>query len=351
MFMVSFSYIEFYVSNLPCVQFLFNYGLGFKSNLSNNLFNKSKNLSFISQNDINVILSSSDNPRSDLSKEVSLSGDFIKDVAFEVEDIEKIISNAKTLNIRIVEPIQELQFENQGVFKKATISAFGNTNHTVIQKVSVVNNNFDSLHTSDKQGDLKKIDHIAVAVESKNLHKWTNYYEKVFGLQKIFEENITTENSGMNSIVVGDEERGIKIVLVSPVDGKSRSQINDFIVNNNGEGVQHLAFSTSDIINSVKGLKDKGIEFLDINDDYYTKLELPNNYENAFKDALKENRILYDKDEYGELLQIFSKKLHTKPTWFIEIIERKGAKTFGKGNIKKLYESVEKELSKPNDKK
>ncbi len=347
MSVVSFSHIEFRVSNLPCIQFLFNYGLGFNNNLSNNLFNQSKNMSFISQNDIKIILNSSDNPISIISKEVSLSGDFIKDVAFEVDDIEKIIRNAEALNIKIVEPIQELQFENQGVFKKATIAAFGNTNHTVIQK----NDNSDLLHTSDKQGDLKKLDHIAVAVESKNLHKWTNYYEKVFGLQKIFEENITTENSGMNSIVVGDEKRGIKIVLVSPVDGKSRSQINDFIINNNGEGVQHLAFSTPDIINSVKKLRDKGIEFLDVNDDYYTQLDLPNNYESSFKNALKENRILYDKDEYGELLQIFSKKLHTKPTWFIEIIERKGAKTFGKGNIKKLYESVEKELSKSNDKK
>ncbi len=346
MSVVSFSHIEFYVSNLPCTQFLFNYGFGFKNNLLNNLFNKSKNVSFICQNDIKIILNSSDNPISSISKEFSLSGDFIKDVAFEVDDIEKIITNAESLNIKIIEPIQELQFENQVVFKKATIAAFGNTNHTLIQRVSVVSDNFDLLHTNPKQGDLEKIDHIAVAVESKNLYKWTNYYEKVFGLKKIFEENITTENSGMNSVVVGDEEKGIKIVLVSPVDGKSRSQINDFIINNNGEGVQHLAFSTSDIINAVQRLKDKGIEFLDINDDYYLKLDLPNNYENTFKDALKDNKILYDKDEYGELLQIFSKKLHTKPTWFIEIIERKGAKTFGKGNIKKLYESVEKELSK-----
>lgn len=342
---VAFSYIEFYFSNLPCVQFLFDYGFGFKNSLSNNLFNQNKNISFLFQNDIKVVLNSSDNPTSPLSKEISLSGDFIKDVAFEVDDIEKIIRNAEELGIKIVEPIQELSYEG-GIIKKATISAFGNTNHTVIQKVSIVNDTFELLHTRDKRGDLEKIDHIAVAVESKNLHKWTNYYEKIFGLKKIFEENITTENSGMNSIVVGDDERGIKIVLVSPVDGKSRSQINDFIINNNGEGVQHLAFSTSDIINAVQKLKDKGIEFLDINDDYYLKLDLPNNYENAFKDALKDNKILYDKDEYGELLQIFSKKLHTKPTWFIEIIERKGAKTFGKGNIKKLYESVEKELNK-----
>ena len=115
----------------------------------------------------------------------------------------------------------------------------------------------------------------------------------------------------LNSVVVRDEERGIKIVLVSPVDGKSRCQINDFIINNNGEGVQHLAFSTSDIINSVKKLKGKGIEFLDVNDDYYTKLDLPKNYKNSFREALKHYKILYDKDEYEELLQIFSKKLHT----------------------------------------
>lgn len=333
--------VHFYISNLPCVQFLFCNGLNFKKKPYKII---DKNVSIISQNDIKIILNSSDDSLSDLSKQVALSGDFIKDIVFEVENIEEIIDNAKTWGASIIDPIQEIRYEHE-TFKKATIAAFGNTNHSLIQKTSCYNPVLALSEEKNNARYLEKIDHIAVAVESKNLQKWVDFYEKIFGLKKIFEENIVTENSGMMSVVVGDDEKGVKIVLVSPVDGKSRSQINDFIINNKGEGVQHIAFSARDIVESIKNIKNKGIEFLDTNDDYYKNLDLSASYDDSFKEKLKHYKILYDKDEYGELLQIFSKTLHTKPTWFIEIIERRGARTFGRGNIKKLYESVEKELS------
>ena len=345
MLITRFDYIEFYVANLPVVQFLFKHGLGFENcSRIDSIENINYNTSLIFQNDINIVLSSSCDSLSELSKEISLSGDFIKDVAFEVADIEQVISNASAFGTKIIEPIHEFSY-SQGIIKKATIASFGNTRHSLIQKTPFVK---DALHLQKQcnNGPLEKIDHIAVAVEYKNLDKWVDFYKNIFGLQKIFEESVVTEHSGMMSVVVGSDQKGIKIVLVSPVDGKSRSQISDFISNNNGEGVQHIAFSTSNIIKSIKDIKNKGVEFLDVNDDYYNKLDLPESYLNSYRDELKNLRILYDKDEYGELLQIFSKKLHSKPTWFLEILERKGAKTFGRGNVKKLYESVEKELSK-----
>ena len=339
------NYIEFYISNLPSIQFLFNHGLGFKKTLVVDQVESVHHTSFVFQNDINIILSSSDDSLSELSRQVSLSGDFIKDVAFEVDNIEQVIHKARAWGVEIIEPIHEFCY-NQEIIKKATISAFGNTNHSLIQRDPSTINSLSLQKQIVNNGYLNNIDHIAVAIEFKNLQKWVDFYKNIFGLKKIFEENVATENSGLISVVVGDEQKGIKIVLVSPMDGKSRSQINDFIINNNGEGVQHIAFSTSRIVEYIKKIKNIGIEFLDINDDYYQKLNLPINYETSFREELRNYKILYDKDEYGELLQIFSKKLHTKSTWFLEIIERRGAKTFGRGNVKKLYELMEAEMSK-----
>jgi 4-hydroxyphenylpyruvate dioxygenase len=343
----SFAYVEFYVANLPVIHFLFRSGLGFTDDQSLNFIKDSDKTSYvISQNHIKIILSSSPDSLSELSKEVSISGDFIKDIAFEVENIEKIIKNANVFGARVLEPIQEIT-DGSGTIKKASIGSFGCTKHSLIQK-NHPSGSADHLQRKlyNNKNSLEDIDHIAVAVEYKNLQKWAKFYEDVFGLNKIFEENVSTEYSGMNSVVLGNDLKRIRIVLVSPMDGKGKSQISDFISNNNGEGIQHVAFSTSNIIETIKSIKNNGLEFLDIDDAYYNKLVVPHRYKNSYIADLKHLKILFDQDEYGELLQIFSKTLHTKQTWFFEVIERNGARTFGRGNIKKLYEAIENEFNK-----
>jgi 4-hydroxyphenylpyruvate dioxygenase len=341
---LSFDSIEIYVSNHPIFKFLLKYGLGFEEFIKPNFNGKGGvDTSHFIQNSIKLRCSSSADISSQLYKEVEKSGDFIKDVVLEVKDIEQVINNAKVHSATIIEPLKELHSE-KGVTKKAIIKAYGSCQHTLIEKK--IDSTYDNKFIiNNNEGCLENIDHIAVAVEAKNLNKWADFYKNIFGLNKIFEENVITEYSGMNSVVMGNVDNGLRIVLVSPVDGKNKSQISDFLINNNGEGVQHIAFSTKSIFNSVKRLRDKGIEFLNINNEYYNNLRILDESD-ICRESLKDLQILYDNDEFGELLQIFSKKMHTRLTWFIEIIERRGAKTFGRGNVKKLYESIEKELKK-----
>lgn len=339
-----FDFIEFYVANLPIAKFFFMHGLGFSNDQNTSIVNIDNKVSeLLSQNRIKIILSSSIDPLSELSKEVLVSGDFIKDIAFEVENIEQIIKKAISFGFKVIEPIQEIIYENM-ITKKASIEGFGRTKHSLIQKQFYPGNEHNIPQQMIENCGLEDIDHIAVAVENKNLQKYVEFYRDIFGLKKIFEENVITAHSGMNSVVVGNDQ-GLRIVLVSPVDGKGKSQISDFITNNDGEGIQHIAFLTSNIIESTINIKSKGLEFLDIDDSYYNKLDIPPSYRKSYKTDLQALKVLFDHDEYGELLQIFSKKLHTKPTWFFEIIERRGAKTFGRNNVKKLYESIERELS------
>lgn len=342
---LNFDSVEICVSNHSIFKFLLKYGLDFEEVIKSDFKRKNGvDTSRFIQNSIKLKCSSSTDSSSQLYKEIVKSGDFIKDVALEVKDIEQIISNAKAYGTNIIEPQEELSFK-EGVIKKAIIQAYGSCQHTLIEKK--INSN---CIINDSKGCLESIDHIAVAVEAKNLNKWADFYKDVFGLTKIFEENVVTEYSGMNSIVMGNLDNGLRIVLVSPVDGKNKSQISDFLINNNGEGVQHIAFSTKSILNSVKRLRDKGLEFLNVNDEYYNDLRILDGSD-ICRESLKDLQILYDNDEFGELLQIFSKKMHTRSTWFIEIIERRGAKTFGRGNVKKLYESIEKELKKIDEKR
>jgi 4-hydroxyphenylpyruvate dioxygenase len=190
------------------------------------------------------------------------------------------------------------------------------------------------------------IDHIVGNVELGHMNEWVAYYERVFGMTEMIhfsDEAISTEYSALMSKVVTDGTGRIKFPINEPAEGKRKSQIDEYIEYYNGAGAQHIAMATRDIVACVAALRDRGVEFLDIPEEYYD--EVPTRIGEIKEDIedLRRLGILVDRDDEGYLLQIFTKPIGDRPTVFFEIIERHGARGFGEGNFKALFEAIERE--------
>jgi 4-hydroxyphenylpyruvate dioxygenase len=193
---------------------------------------------------------------------------------------------------------------------------------------------------------LKHIDHCVGNVELGKMNTWVTFYEKVMGFKLLvtFDDNdISTEYSALMSKVVSNGNGFIKFPINEPAAGKKKSQIEEYLDFYNGPGVQHIAISTDDIVHTVSELRKRGMEFLYVPDNYYEDvMDRVGSIKEDLRE-LKKMNILIDRDEEGYLLQIFTKPIQDRPTVFFEIIERNGAKSFGKGNFKALFESIERE--------
>jgi 4-hydroxyphenylpyruvate dioxygenase len=193
---------------------------------------------------------------------------------------------------------------------------------------------------------LMGIDHIVGNVELGHMEEWVHYYERVFGMTEMIhfsDEAISTEYSALMSKVVTDGSGRIKFPINEPAEGKRKSQIEEYIEFYNGAGAQHIAVATRDIVSCVAALRERGVEFLTIPEEYYD--EVPERIGEIEEDVedLRRLGILVDRDDEGYLLQIFTKPIGDRPTVFFEIIERHGARGFGEGNFKALFEAIERE--------
>jgi 4-hydroxyphenylpyruvate dioxygenase len=196
---------------------------------------------------------------------------------------------------------------------------------------------------------LMAIDHIVGNVELGHMNEWVAYYERVFGMTEMIhfsDEAISTEYSALMSKVVTDGSGRIKFPINEPAEGKRKSQIEEYVEYYNGAGAQHIAMATRDIVGCVSALRERGVEFLDIPKEYYDDVpERIGKIEERIDD-LRRLGILVDRDDEGYLLQIFTKPIGDRPTVFFEIIERHGARGFGEGNFKALFEAIEREQEK-----
>jgi len=248
--------------------------------------------------------------------------------------------------IPVLKPV-EISDNKQKIIK-ASVRTFGSTVHSFIEQEATAS--ILPFYTSISQKSeplnfgLKKIDHLAIALEAGTLKFWQEFYEKVFGFHVFYSENIYLGNSGMLSTVVANKEENIKFVLIEPVSNGETSQIEAFLNYNKGAGVQHLAFLCKDIINSVRLLKQQGLNFLDVPVDYYIELKqnIKHKLNNDLIQSLMEHKVLIDEDQNGYLMQVFSKPIQSIPTFFIELIQREKATGFGSRNIKALYAAVQK---------
>ncbi|OYD07856.1 4-hydroxyphenylpyruvate dioxygenase [Paludifilum halophilum] len=343
-------YLEFYSGNAKQAAHYFCKTFGFQLVAYRGMETGSRDtVSYVlEQGDIRFVISGSFSPEHPIAEFVKQHGDGVKDVALQVNDAEQAYKESVSRGaIPVKEP--ETFSDEHGEIKKAVIGTYGDTVHTFVERKNykgVFAPGFVRAEQSIPFEDcgLRGFDHVVGNVEK--MEEWVSYYEKVMGFKELRhfrDEDISTDYSALMSKVMQNGTGRIKFPINEPAEGKKKSQIEEYLEYYHGAGVQHIALYTKDIVKTVKELKAKGVEFLETPDIYYDELtSRVGSIDEAVED-LRENKILVDRDDEGYLLQIFTKPIVDRPTLFIEIIQRKGARGFGEGNFKALFEAIERE--------
>jgi 4-hydroxyphenylpyruvate dioxygenase len=343
------AYIEFYVGNANQAAHFYRSVFGFRPVSYSALETGNREcVSYVlEQADIRLVLTSAIDPDSPISEHVRLHGDSVKDIAFEVNDAAAAFEDSVKRGAQsVMEPART--DGDEGSVIKATIRAFGQTVHSFIQTEGVGSLQLPGYSplpssTGTKITGLKSIDHIAISVEQGELDRWVDFYTRVLGFHQSHQEDVATEYSAMRSKVVQNANASIKFPMMEPAAGKRRSQIEEFLNFHRGAGAQHVALLTDEIVGSVCGLRGNCMDFLKTPNTYYDALEARVGSLGNELEALRRQHILVDRDEWGLLLQIFTRPVQSRPTLFFEVIQRLGARGFGGGNIKALFEALERE--------
>ena len=305
----------------------------------------------LEQGAIRFVLSTPYGPEGEMADHIRLHGDGVKDVALLVDDAE--MSFEETVK-RGATPVREpytVEDEN-GTVKLASIATYGDTIHTFVERGDYRGPFLPGFVEVNKPGGgvgLRGIDHVVGNVELGKMNYWVDFYAKVMGFSLYIhfdDKDISTEYSALMSKVMSDGQGKIKFPINEPAQGRRKSQIQEYLDYYYGPGVQHIAMLTNDIVATVSELRERGVEFLRVPHAYYE--ELPNRVgkiDEAIAD-LERLGILVDRDDEGYLLQIFTRPVQDRPTLFYEVIQRKGARGFGKGNFKALFEAIEREQAR-----
>src|SRR5262245_43131142 len=342
-------YVEFYVGNASQAAHFYRMAFGFTPIAFSSLETGERDrTSFVlQQNNITLVFTSALSPDSPVAEHVRVHGDSVKDIAFDVDDVPYTFAETVRRGARpVLEPT--VFAHEEGRFVKATVAAYGDTVHSFIHREGMDKplfpgyQPFKSPPPVNPTG-LTAFDHIAACVEPNSLREWFDFYIDVFDFHHSHQEDIVTENTAMNSGVVENSNGRVKFPIMEPAPGKHSSQIEEYLEFHHGPGAQHIALLSGDIIETIRALRANGIDFLYTPDTYYETLEERVGKLDVDKQSLRELGILVDKDQWGTMFQVFSKPLHSRPTAFMEIIQRKGARGFGGGNIKALFEAIERE--------
>lgn len=304
----------------------------------------------LQQHKIRLVLTTSLQKDSEIAEHVKRHGDGVKVLALWVDDATKSFHET---TVRGAEPVKkpEVIKDEFGEVVLASIKTYGDTIHTFVERKNYKGPFLPgykprkSTMKTESIG-LKYVDHCVGNVELGKMNTWVDFYEKVMGFSLLVtfdDQDISTEYSALMSKVVSNGNGYIKFPINEPASGKKKSQIEEYLDFYNGPGVQHVAIATDDILHTVSELRKRGVEFLHVPEVYYVDvLDRVGKIDESL-DELRKLNILIDRDEEGYLLQIFTKPIQDRPTLFFEIIERNGAKSFGKGNFKALFESIERE--------
>jgi 4-hydroxyphenylpyruvate dioxygenase len=284
-------------------------------------------------------------------------GDGVEDIALEVDSVAAAYDTVlKRGAVGVTEPTI-LKDEN-GVYEYATIKAYGDTTHSFVNRDhyrGVFAPGYKHLDPgrysrgSFRSVGLKTIDHIVANVDEGKMDEWVDFYRRIFGFSQLVhfdDKDISTEYSALMSKVVQDGHGRIKFPINEPARSRRRSQIEEYLQYYGGPGVQHIAMSTADIVQTVAAMRHNDVSFLHVPQSYYDVLPQRVGHIDEDMRELSELGILVDRDDEGYLLQIFTKPVEDRPTLFFEVIERHGSRSFGKGNFKALFEAIEREQAR-----
>ncbi len=348
-------YVEFYVGNAKQAAHFYKTAFGFQSFAYKGLETGCREYSsyVLAQDKIRIVLTTPLNSKSPINDHLRKHGDGVKVIALWVDDATKSYNETISRGARsFMEPLKEE--DSNGYVIRSGIYTYGETVHLFVERKNY-NGTFlpgykawISDYNPTPTG-LKYIDHMVGNVGWNEMNTWVNYYQKVMGFVNILsfdDKDISTEYSALMSKVMSNGNGRIKFPINEPAEGKKRSQIEEYIDFYESQGVQHMAMATDNIIETVSVLKSRGVEFLTIPTSYYDELQSRVGKIDENIAELAKLGILVDRDDEGYMLQIFTKPLEDRPTVFFEIIQRKGAMSFGKGNFKALFESIETEQAK-----
>jgi len=302
----------------------------------------------LQQGKVRFVLTTPLGPEGAMAEHVHKHGDGVRDIALEVEDVDRAYKETTKRGARGVEAPTTVR-DDSGEIRRASVATYGDTIHSFVDRSKyrgIFLPGYRATGELPKPGPLLYVDHVVGNVALGDMNKFVAYYRDVMGFaqfQHFDDKDISTEYSALMSKVMADGSGKVKFPINEPAAGKKKSQIDEYLEYYRGPGVQHIALATSDIINTVSRLKESGIPFVSVPPSYYEMLEGRVGKIDEDKQELKKLAILVDRDDEGYLLQIFTRAVEDRPTVFFEVIERKGSRGFGKGNFKALFEAIERE--------
>jgi 4-hydroxyphenylpyruvate dioxygenase len=346
-------HVEFYVGDAAQAAFFFTRAYGFTETAYAGLETgrRDRVSHVLEQGRIRLVLTGTLKGGDDIADHHARHGDGVHKIALSVPDAAQAYEHAVAHGARGVHTPHWVEDEH-GRVQLSSVETYGDTLHLFVQRDDYRGAflpGYERRAEAPKSPDdmmLMGIDHIVGNVELGHMDEWVGYYERVFGMTEMIhfsDEAISTEYSALMSKVVTDGSGKIKFPINEPATGKRKSQIEEYIEYYNGAGAQHIAMATRDIVGCVSNLRKQGVEFLTIPQEYYEEIPTRVGEIDEEIDDLRRLGILVDRDDEGYLLQIFTKPVGDRPTVFFEIIERHGARGFGEGNFKALFQAIERE--------
>jgi len=345
-------HVELYVGNAKQAAYYYMSAWGFQplayAGLETGL--KDRVSYVVEQDKIRLVLTSPLKSGGDINRHIDKHGDGVKAIALWVDDARKSYKETVSRGAESYFEPKTLE-DDKGEVVLSGIHTYGETVHVFVERsnykgVFMPGYRAWNPHYQPSDVGLKFIDHMVGNVGWNEMNKWCHFYAHVMGFAQLVsfdDKDISTEYTALMSKVMSNGNGRIKFPINEPAEGRKKSQIEEYIEFYNGAGVQHMALSTDNIIQTVTSLRDRGVEFLTVPVSYYEDvLDRVGEIDEDLA-PLRDLGILIDRDDEGYLLQIFTKPILDRPTMFIEIIQRKGAKSFGKGNFKALFEAIERE--------
>ncbi|HYC40059.1 MAG TPA: 4-hydroxyphenylpyruvate dioxygenase [Chitinophagaceae bacterium] len=346
-------YVEFYVGNAKQAAHYYMSAFGFQAHAYSGpeTGDREKVSYVLRQNKLTFVLTTPLRPGNAIADHIYRHGDGVKTLALRVKDATRSWEETTRRGARSYMAPVRLSDEH-GEVVMSGIHTYGDTVHVFVERQNYQGpflpgfGEWRNPHFQPAQTGLLYVDHCVGNVGWNQMNPWVKFYEEVMGFRNILtfdDKDISTEYSALMSKVMSSGNGYVKFPINEPAEGKKKSQVEEYLEFYNGEGVQHVAMATGDIVQTVGELVKRGVEFLRVPTTYYDDLLDRVGKIDEDLEPLKEYGILVDRDDEGYLLQLFTRPVEDRPTLFFEIIQRKGAKSFGKGNFKALFEAIERE--------